>query len=283
MILVADSGSTKCDWILEDSKGNKHETSTMGFNPFFHNSDLIENEIKKNSLLSENARSIELIYFFGAGCSSNDRKEIVEIALKSVFPNLKACVVNHDLLGACISTAGSNKGICCILGTGSNSCYYDGHEILENSPSLGYILGDEGSGSFFGKKLLRDWIYHRMPSEIHAAFSRVYQTNREEILNKIYKADKPNVYLASFAEFAGQNISHPYIHNLIYNGLKEFAQYHILCYADFNRVPVHFVGSIAFHFQLILLELAKDLGFQPGIINKRPIIALSEYYSQINH
>lgn len=278
MILVADSGSTKCDWVFETSEGEKLKTSTMGFNPFFHSTEVISTEINKNPLLKEYASDFTEVYFYGAGCSSKLRIKIVENAVNRVFPNLKECVVDHDLLGACIATAGDTEGICCILGTGSNSCLYDGSKVTEHIPALGYVFGDEGSGSYFGKRLLRDWIYKAMPKELWDSFGEEYDLDTEVILDAVYKKPNPNVYMASFMRFTTANQDHPYIQELIYEGLHEFAKFHITPYTDYTRVPVHFVGSVAYYFKDVLEKVAADLDFSVGEVNKRPIHAIAVYH-----
>lgn len=278
MIIVADSGSTKCDWVFETSKGERVNTNTMGFNPFFHSTELIATQMMNNPQLKKYASDFTEVYFYGAGCSSTSRNIIVEKAIKRVFPNLKICVVDHDLLGACIATAGTSEGICCILGTGSNSCVFDGSKVTEHIPALGYVLGDEGSGSYFGKRLLRDWIYKAMPEELWNSFGIEYDLNTEVILDGVYKKPNPNVYMASFMKFTTANSDHTYIQDLVYEGLHEFATYHIIPYTNYSEKKVHFVGSVAYYFKNILEKVAEDLNFKVGKVNKRPIQAIAVYH-----
>jgi N-acetylglucosamine kinase-like BadF-type ATPase len=278
MLLVADSGSTKCDWILVKSNGERLETNTMGFNPFFHNEELIASEISKNEILMSHADKILNIYFFGAGASSKQRNTIVENGLKKVFKNTVELRVDHDLIGAAIATAEDDPGIACILGTGSNSCYYDGITVHEVVPALGYILGDEGSGAYFGKILLSKYLYKKLPIELATALEKEYGVTKESIFEAVYNKPNPNVYLASFMRFARDHNDHPFFKEMIYKGISGFINIHVWCYENFREVPVHFVGSIAYYFKDTLEEVAKNYRFTIGKIVKKPVTPLADYY-----
>lgn len=278
MLLVADSGSTKCDWILVKSNGERLETNTMGFNPFFHNEELIASEISKNEILMSYADKILNIYFFGAGASSKQRNTIVENGLKKVFKNTVELRVDHDLIGAAIATAEDDPGIACILGTGSNSCYYDGKTVHEVVPALGYILGDEGSGAYFGKILLSKYLYKKLPIELATALEKHYGVTKESIFEAVYNKPNPNVYLASFMRFARDHNDHPFFKEMIYKGISGFINIHVWCYENFREVPVHFVGSIAYYFKDTLEEVAKNYRFTVGKIVKKPVTPLADYY-----
>jgi hypothetical protein len=278
MLLVADSGSTKCDWILVKSNGERLETNTMGFNPFFHNEELIASEISKNEILMSHADKILNIYFFGAGASSKQRNTIVENGLKKVFKNTVELRVDHDLIGAAIATAEDDPGIACILGTGSNSCYYDGTTVHEVVPALGYILGDEGSGAYFGKILLSKYLYKKLPIELATALENEYGVTKESIFEAVYNKPNPNVYLASFMRFARDHNDHPFFKEMIYKGISGFINIHVWCYENFREVPVHFVGSIAYYFKDTLEEVAKNYRFTIGKIVKKPVTPLADYY-----
>lgn len=280
MILVADSGSTKCDWILMDRPDNQILTHTMGFNPFFHSSDLISQKILDNNQLNENSDRVAEVYFYGAGCSSKDRNEIVENALKRCFKEARIIKVDHDLTGAALATARDKPGITCILGTGSNSCYFDGERIHEAVPALGYILGDEGSGSYFGKILLSKYLYKHLPADIYEAFESRYNISKEIIFTNVYNLPNPNVYLASFMKFISDYREHPFFKDMIYRGLASFINIHVWCYQNFREVPVHFVGSIAFYFKEVLEEVARNHRFQVGRIEQRPVDPLANYHYQ---
>lgn len=278
MILIADSGSTKCDWVVVD-KGEKTYTKTIGFNPFFHSAEYIRNRILEDQVLSDMATRVTEIYYYGAGCSSPMRNSIVEDALTFCFPNAHNINVKEDILGAAIATSGDSSGIVCILGTGSNSCYYDGNNIDEEYPALGYILGDEGSGAYIGKKLLTKYLYKSLPSDLHEAFEGLGLTE-QELIFKVYNQPHANVFLASLMKFMAPYEKHPYIQNLVYESFKEFAEVHIKCFSNYKDTPVSFLGSIAYFFQDQLNLVAKEFGFSIGMVLRQPIHRLSEYHQE---
>src|SRR5476651_1099058 len=204
MILVADSGSSKTDWLLENPDGEPEEFKTDGLNPYF----LTEKEIAKTiqtqgaELVKRNFKISE-IFFFGAGCSNPDRREMISNALSQVFPKTFISV-DSDLLGSAYATCGKEKGLCCVLGTGSNISFFDGEDIFEGKQGLGFVLGDEGSGSWFGKALVRDFLYGNMPAEIAKAFNERYHLDKETIIKNVYQKPKANSYLATFARFLNE-------------------------------------------------------------------------------
>jgi len=277
MILIADSGSTKSDWIIY-SAGAEVRTGTMGFNPFFHTTEIIYEAITQNTELKSIAMEVSSIFFYGAGCSSEARNAIVHKALQQSFPNAVHITVEHDQTAAALATCGDEPGIACILGTGSNSCYYDGNITSEEVPSLGYVLGDEGSGSFFGKALLKEYLYKHLPDDLYKAFDEEFKTSKEEIFRAVYHEPNPNVYLASFMRFISQRRDHPHFRERIYAGLASFANIHISCFSNYKEVPVHFVGSIAYYFREVLEEVAKNYRFTIGEIIKKPIDNLAKYH-----
>lgn len=278
MIAIADSGSTKCDWILIDANGSSTPTHTMGFNPMFHSAELIETELGKNELLKKNSAEVTDVFFYCAGGSSDELRGIVRTALNRFFSHATADV-HHDLDGSVFATCGTQPGIVCILGTGSNSCFFDGKELYEEIPSLGYILGDEGSGSWFGRILLRHYLYKKMPPDIHDLFVSTFNTNKDEIFTHVYRQPNANVYLASFMRFVSDNRHHRYIQDMVDEGLYEFMNTHICCFKNYREVPVHFVGSIAFYFEEIIHKLAANLSIQVGIITNKPILGLAKYHT----
>jgi glucosamine kinase len=254
------------------------ECSTMGFNPYFHDHATIAGELRKHAALMQYAAAVRFVYFYGAGCSSDELNAIVQGALEEVFPNAEVHV-GHDLDGAALATfQEGTTHIACILGTGSNSCYFDGKEVHEEVPALAYILGDEGSGSYYGKRLLADFLYKRMPAAIEAAFVETYQLNKDIIMEHVYMRPNANVYLASFMRFCSQHRENPYIRSMVYAGSMEFLRTHVLCFKNCHEVPVNFVGSVAFHFQDILQECAAELGLKIGRVVKKPIHGLVEYH-----
>jgi hypothetical protein len=277
MLLVADSGSTKCDWVFTDGSEKRSTYHTMGFNPFFHPTDLIESEIRKNTELSALASQVQHVFFYGAGASHPSRNAVIEEALKRVFTHAEI-TVDHDLTGAVYATCGDEPGIACIMGTGSNSCYFDGQDIYEEVPALGYVLGDEAGGTFYGKELLRMFLYHELPEKIHQGLIDRYQLTKESIFEAVYNKPNPNVYLASFMRFLSDNRDSKWVRDFIYNGFSKFINIHIWKYENHKDVPVHFVGSVAFHFQDLLREACKIHRLNIGVITSEPVVNLVEYH-----
>ena len=271
MIVIADSGSTKCDWVILTKEGEIiSQTYTMGFNPYFHNESLIASEIKTNTHLSDYADKITSVYYYGAGCSSDKLKRIVENALKQSFSNAQL-TIEHDLLGAAYATYDGQPCISCILGTGSNSCLFDGESLHEKVPALGYILGDEGSGSYFGKKLVAGYLYQKLPTDIAADFKAEFGITMQDIVSNVYTKPHANVYLASFTRFISKHKHEPYFKQMLHDGMKDFLQTHVMCYENYQGTPVHFIGSIAFHFQDAIKSAADELGVKLGDIVQKPI------------
>lgn len=277
MYFIVESGSTKSDWVLLESKSKKNIYSTIGFNPYFHNSKQIENEIRKNEALIEIAPFIKGIYFYGAGCSSENLNKIVSDGLRSVF-NHAEIIVDHDLLACAYATYTGKPVISCILGTGSNSCYFDGKNLKEEVPALGYILGDEGSGSYFGKQLIANFLYHRLPNEIANDFYETYQLEKDVLIDRIYKQPNANVFIASFMPFISKHKDHVYIQQMVREGFKKFMDIHVCCFENYKDVEVNFVGSISEIFEKQLQEAASELGINIGRIIRRPVDSLVQYH-----
>ena len=277
MRIIVESGSTKSDWVLLDEKNNRTYTTTIGFNPYFHDETTICQHISENQLLSDAPESVSSIHFYGAGCSSEDMCEIVEKALHKVFPNAYV-YVGHDLDACGYATYRGKPVIACILGTGSNSCYFDGKEVHEEVPALAYILGDEGSGSYFGKQLLSKYLYKQLPEHLHKDFTELYKTDKAEILSKVYIEPHANVYIASFATFLSRHSEDPFIKDMVYEGVRKFMETHVFCFKNALDAEVSFVGSIAYHFEDILRKAASDLGLTVGQIVKKPVDGLVDYH-----
>lgn len=282
MILVADSGSSKTDWLLALPNQENKKFRTNGINPYF----LTEKEIVK--IIQEQAPemiaqgpAIREIYFFGAGCSSPDRREIVSNALSHLF-GTSFISVDDDLLGIAYATCGHEKGLCCVLGTGSNISYFDGEEIHAGKHGLGYVLGDEGSGTWFGKALITDYMYGNMPDAIHNAFKKQYKLTKEEILRKVYLCSNVGTYLASFARFLDSFRSTPYGQTLINKGLQAFIDSNIKSYPQFSKYKCHFVGAIAAFFEEELRALCTENEIHVGKIMKHPIDELMLFIQHQN-
>jgi glucosamine kinase len=278
MIIVADSGSTKCDWILFDEETKQIiETNTIGFNPFFHDEWFILNEVFANNILREYGPQAPHVYFYCAGGSSKELQMKVARGLYINFKNADI-KVDHDLDGAAYATCDGKPGIACILGTGSNSCYFDGEKIHEEVPALAYILGDEGSGSYYGKWLLRDYFYKRMPENIRTEFESWFNPKKDEIFERIYMMPHANVYLASFMRFCSEHRHDQYIQDMVDEGMYDFLNTHVCCYKNYKTVPTHFVGSIAFYFEEVLRKHCINLGIQVGKITNKPVEGLLHYH-----
>jgi hypothetical protein len=276
MVIIADCGSTKCDWLLLHGGRDQQLENTVGFSPFFHTSAEIEAIVREQLLPKLKPEAVREVYFYGTGVHDAHRADIVALALRAVFPNAKV-EVEHDLLAAARATCGRSAGICCILGTGSNSCYYDGRTILDNVPSLGWLIGDEGSGTHLGKALLRAKFYRELPADLNAAFDAAYPEGPTAIKDRVYEKGA-NAYLATFTRFMGDNIQHPLIREMVAGCLGEFLDRHVCKYSGYQLVPVHFVGSIAHHFQEVLLKCMEERRLKPGVIIRKPIYHLADFH-----
>lgn len=276
MLLVADSGSTKADWILTRSDGQTIPFRTRGINPFFLSEKDITQVFQNAPEIQEYVNEVKELYFFGAGCSSPDRREIISNALSKVFKNAFISV-DIDVIASIYATCGSSEGICCILGTGSNISYFDGTRIHENKHGLGYILGDEGSGTYFGRQLLTAFLYGTMPPELTPDFEEKFKVDKESVIKRIYQQPSPNSFLASFAPFMSDHIDHPFITQLLRKGFDEFVETNIQSYPDHKKQVCHFVGSIAYHFKGVLTESCEAKGIRVGKILKHPIDELSKF------
>jgi len=277
MILIADSGSTKADWKIITHQGEVQSQSTSGFNPFFQNSEVIESTLRKefNGQLKKDEATE--VHYYGAGCSDAYRCEIVEVALQKLFPKA-AIKVSHDLLASARALCGDESGIACILGTGSNSCLYDGLKVIDNVTNMGSFVGDEGSGMQIGKELLKGYFYREMPKELIPVFEEFCPDGKRGILNKIYDSDTPNVYLATFAKFMSENRDHLYIQQIVYNCFEEFIKRHVQKYEGHTKLPIHFVGSVAYYFKDILKLVLDMKNLTLGQVIKKPIDNLVLYH-----
>ena len=249
----------------------------MGFNPYFHDADLVEREMKANSDAMAMAPEVQKVYFYGAGSSSPGLCAVIAEGLRRVFPAAEVHV-GHDLDGAAYSTYTGEPAVTCILGTGSNSCMFDGTEVSEEVPALAYILGDEGSGSWFGKKLLSAFLYHQLPAEIEDDFAGQYDLDKLSITKRVYQEPNANVFLASFMTFLGRHRDHALIKEWLDEGFKAFLDVHVACFEGATSMPVHFVGSVAYHFQDALKKACEDRGYSMGNVIKKPIDGLAQYH-----
>jgi len=275
--LIADAGATKAEWCLIGQGKNKTIT-TQGISPYFLNAEQIAELLKKELLPKLGNASVSAVHYYGTGCANPANARLVQKAIRKVLPGAKIAVT-HDLLAAARALCGHDKGVACILGTGSNSCYYNGNRIMKNSPGLGYVLGDEGSGAYLGKKVLQYYLYGTFDDELRGRFDLTYMTNGPEILENVYKKPLPNRYLAGYARFLAENRGHYMIENIIEDGLNDFFFNHLCKYSEIWRLPVHFAGSVAFGFKDVLQQLCNGYEFQLGKVLKKPMSGLIDYHS----
>ncbi len=275
--LIADSGATKCEWcLLED--GKKRTIHTQGISPYFLNEQQILALLEKALLPKLKGAIVTEVHFYGTGLSNPLNVTILKTVLKKCFKKAKI-KVETDLTAAARALCGKNKGIACILGTGSNSCYYDGRKMSKNSPGIGYILGDEGSGAYLGKKVIQHFLYGTFDEELQARFEKRFLTNAIEILENVYKKPLANRYLASFAIFLAENRGHYMIENIIEDGLNDFFFTHIYKYRESWTLPINFIGSVAFGFKDVLQELCNTYELELGKVMKAPMKGLIEFHS----
>lgn len=279
-IIIADSGSTKCQWTIIQ-KNKKQSISSIGINPYFLTTEEIITLLQKTFGKKVDVQKVEAVYFYGTGLSNSDNVKALKKALKKVFVNA-ILDIQTDLVAAARATCQDQKGIACILGTGSNTGYYDGRKIKINSPGLGYVLGDEGSGAYLGKKVLQYFLYNTFDEELMGCFENKYHLTRSQILNKIYKEPFPNKYLASFTLFLMEHRGHYMIENIIEDGLNDFFYTHLNKLSQSWLYPIHFVGSVAFGFKEVIKQLADSSEMELGKIVKSPMQGLIAYHQLKN-
>lgn len=283
MILIADSGATKSNWRIIHKDGKISQAQTLGYNPYHHSAAILE-DITMNQLQNE-LQDIEIqeVYFYGAGCAARKNVEVVKVTLEKVFKNATIAVFD-DMTAAARGLCGNREGIACILGTGANSCYYDGKEIIKTQPSMGYILADEGSGAYLGKMLLMAFVREELPAEIMERLRARFNLDRDSILAHVYQGDEPARYLASFSKFIFQNLKSPELYYMVHDALKIFFEKNIIKYDNYNKIPVHFSGSVAFYYGNIIRRVASELKINVQNITEDPIAGLTLYHqNQITH
>jgi N-acetylglucosamine kinase-like BadF-type ATPase len=278
MILIADSGGSKTDWRLIQKDGSIGQASTPGFNPYYQPIEDLKSIIQ-NSLVPQVNDHVKKIFFYGAGVSSTKNQLTVKTAFLEFFPEAEI-EIGWDLLAAARALCGREPGIACIMGTGSNSCLYDGEKIIGNVANLGWILADEGSGANIGRKFLVDYLRGNMPSDLANSFKQRFPFSREEFLERVYQQEKPSAFLASFAKFIFQHMMDSYCYYLIYNSFAEFYENNVMRYENYESLKVHFTGSIAFYFSNVLRQVANDKGITVKNILEGPIAGLTLYHQK---
>lgn len=277
MILLADSGSTKTDWGLVENGKLVKRLRTSGMNPFQMSEEAITEEIKTHLVPELPGTVLDEVHFYGAGCTK-EKQPIVERALRANLTINGECEVASDMLGAARGICGHKPGIACILGTGSNSCSYDGKNLVKNVSPLGFILGDEGSGAVLGKLLVGDVLKNQMPEAITKRFFEKYKLTSAEIIDRVYRQPKPNTFLASFVPFLEENVDEPKIYNLVKESFRSFLRRNVMQYDGWQTLPIGFNGSIAKIYKKPLLEALEEEGMHLGRIIQAPMEAMVEYH-----
>ena len=290
MRLIIDAGSTKMEWILLDGNVVKQRFYTEGFNPNYAERQCLENIIhlvETRFIASPNCEtsfsrrdksaSLQTIYYYGTGCGNEQNCQIIKEVFQGRFPEADIHVT-HDLMAACHALLGREKGIACILGTGSNSCLYDGENIVEKAVSLGYMVGDDGGGMHIGREVVRTYFYGFMPEDLKQKFDAAYHLELKDFIQRLYHEGQPSKYLATFAKFAGEHQRHPFIYDLVKKCFKVFIETFVLRFEGNQSMKVSFIGSVAFHFQDILKEALSDYGLTMDKVMQAPAEGLIRYY-----
>lgn len=278
MILIADAGATKIQWVVIHDGKSTEPLETPGFNPYFMDPDILRNAVEKDLVPYINPEYIKQVFYYGAGCSTPQKCGMVEDVLKEIFEKADF-EIHHDLLGAARSLFGNHEGIACILGTGSNSCLYDGKDILENVTSLGYFFGDEGSGAYLGKLWLTEYLRGRMPDHLRQAFDSRYGYSLENILDAIYSKPHPNRFLSSFSTFIADYKADEFVKKLIRKNFEDFFSEQVTKYSHYQEKPLGVVGSVGFHYQDIFMEVAAAYQLKITRVIKSPIEGLAEFHN----
>ena len=277
MQLISDSGSTKTTWAIIENGEVKDTITTAGMNPYFHTSASVEAILQAELVPFLSPDFIREIHFYGAGCSTESKNAMLKDAMKIFFRKAEI-MIYHDILGAARALFGDGQGIACILGTGCNCCYYNNGAIESRVPSLGYLFGDEGAGSYLGRNFIGSYLKERLPVALKKEFDDQYRLTLEDILNSVYNRPYPNRWLASFSEFMNQRQSHPFIREMVASSFNAFFEEQVSKYDHYKVIPVSFVGSIAFFYKEILLETAEKFGINVGTIMRSPLEGLVSYH-----
>lgn len=280
MIAIIDGGSTKCDWVILENSGKPHlKTTTLGFNPNIINPDFIMKEIDRNPELFFLKNHIEKIFFYGSGCGTEANAKKVEDEFVKVFPQAEVRI-KEDMTAAAYAAYNGKPAMVCILGTGSNSCFFDGEKIRVDLPSLGFLIGDEGSGSALGKNLLRRFFMKKLPQDLERAFINTYNLTIDEAIKNMYHNPRANAYLGEFNKFIAEHKSHSYFQNMVFDEMKNFLDYQVLPYKEAGEVEINFIGYIAYIYEDILRSAAAELNLTIGKVVQKPIESLVDYHKK---
>lgn len=274
-ILIADSGFTKTDWRLIKPDGSIEQARTLGINPYYQTEDEMQEVIQ--DLYGQMPEIMDKIFFYGTGCSSRTNRDKIAGVLRKFYPQAEIDV-NHDLLAAARSLCGDQAGIACIIGTGTNSCAFDGNKITSNIPSLGWAIADEGGGTYLGKMLVTDYYRKDMPKHLRDIFKDTFGLTKDDFLTNIYQKSMPGRFLSTFAKFIGEHIKDPYMYQLVANGFDTFITKNVMKYEGYDKLPVHFTGSVAYYFGNILRSVAQEKGIYVKHISEHPIAGLTLFH-----
>lgn len=279
MKIIADSGSSKTDWRIIKEDGSISQLKTSGINAYLI-TDTELTELLRTAFPDQLTEPVQEIYFYGAGCSTEQNINKIQSALSAFFKTDKI-EVSHDLLAAVRASCGQEAGICCILGTGANACYFDGQLIQDQMISLGYLMGDEGSGYYIGKEIIKNYLENEMPPELARKFQNRYpEVNKENVLRMIYKTDYPNRYFAGFFQFAVENQSEKYFYEMISQAFQLFLNKSVLKFKERDQLPIHFVGGVAYHANNIMRRVLEQNKLIPGNFLESPISGLTLYHQK---
>lgn len=273
--IIIDAGSTKMEWAVLEGGVVLNRFTTKGFNPNYTDIQELKNILAEVEIPNGD---IQEVYYYGSGCLRLENAALVGETLMRSF-HTKEINVTNDMMGAAHAILGRQPGIACILGTGANSCLYDGEKVVDRAVSLGYLVGDEGSGCYIGRKLVRAYFYDFMPDELKLEFGNVYQLEINDFINHVYHQPEVSKYLAGFTQFAGQHIDHPFIKNLVKECFSDFINVFVLRYRQSHELPIGFVGSVAYHFQGVLQECLDAEGLAMGKVMRSPMDGLIQMYS----
>lgn len=280
MIAIIDGGSTKCDWVILENSGKPHlKTATLGFNPNIINPDFIMKEIDRNPELFFLKNHIEKIFFYGSGCGTEANAKKVEDEFVKIFPQAEVRI-KEDMTAAAYAAYNGKPAMVCILGTGSNSCFFDGEKIRVDLPSLGFLIGDEGSGSALGKNLLRRFFMKKLPQDLERAFIKTYNLTIDEAIKNMYHNPRANAYLGEFNKFIAEHKNHSYFQNMVFDEMKNFLDYQVLPYKEAGEVEINFIGYIAYIYEDILRSAAAELNLTIGKVVQKPIESLVDYHKK---
>jgi N-acetylglucosamine kinase-like BadF-type ATPase len=278
MRIIADSGSTKTDWRLLSPDGQVQQLRTTGLNPYFHSHESVQQEIRQHVLPAIQGEVTE-VFFYGSGCGTESSCQLLKAAFQELLPTAEIAI-HDDLLGAARAACGHSDGIACILGTGSNSAMVRGGEIVARTPANGIWLGDEGSGGYLGKQLIIAYLNGELPKDLHQRFEKRYPDRRPDILERVYRQERPNLYLAQFARFLFHNLQHPYCYRLVFDAFCLFFEKTVCTYENYREYPVHSVGSIGFYYVNVLRKAAAEKGVFLKNVLETPIAGLTLFHQE---